>query len=85
MANDGITELVTINHSMLIDGFAELQQHTEYVSFDTNCGICGIPLRATPDIQNTCLKSSVSLSRCYAADLFHTATNVYVDALESNR
>lgn len=34
--------LYPIDHSVIIDGFAELAQHNQYLPFDTPCGICGL-------------------------------------------
>jgi len=45
-----------IEHDKIIDGFAELTHHTNYIEFHVNCGICSIKICATPEIQKYVLE-----------------------------
>jgi len=47
---------VRIDHTKLIDGFGNLARHNRYISFNTYCGLCGVDLTATPEMQKYLLE-----------------------------
>jgi hypothetical protein len=44
-------QLLPINHSIIIDGFAELKTHINYLPFDSFCGICDKNMLVTAAVQ----------------------------------
>jgi len=45
-----------IEHDKIIDGFAELNNHKDYIEFYANCGICSTAICVTPEIQKYVLE-----------------------------
>lgn len=45
-----------INHNEIIDGFSELQDHKNYLSFNSYCGICDDKILVTPENQKYLLE-----------------------------
>ena len=53
-----VEPLLSIDHSKIIDGFAELTNHVNYLPFDTYCGICDAECHVSPAAQKYILESN---------------------------